>query len=383
MKFTSRWLLLFDGLVVVTAFLLSFAVRVPLRDLGEVLPRYTDYLPALLVIRLLVIAMYGLYRSIWARAAIREFVAVLSAVTTGSIVATLFLVFVTLNESIPEFPRIVLFYEWALTLAMAAGARYSLRVLDMRQLEADLEDEDEHHRRVLQARIAEWLYASPPDVRRMWRASQQLSSRRFFKRAFDIIASLFVLALISPILALICLLIKLETPGPILADTPRRAGRGGTEFRMYKFRGMVKNAHLMLVNDPVLWEEYKKHNFKLPDDPRITRVGKFIRQRSIDELPNFINVLHGEMSMVGPRPRYPFEVVAQAERFPHTQADILRTLSIKPGVTGPWQISGRSNLGYEQRTHLEARYAETQSLWRDVLIILKTIKVVLHKEGAH
>jgi lipopolysaccharide/colanic/teichoic acid biosynthesis glycosyltransferase len=152
---------------------------------------------------------------------------------------------------------------------------------------------------------------------------------------------------------------------------------------MYKFRGMVKNAHLMLVNDPVLWEEYKKHNFKLPNDPRLTRVGKFIRRHSIDEFPNFVNVLHGEMSMVGPRPRYPFEVVAQAERFPHTQADIVKTLSVKPGVTGPWQVSGRSNLGYEQRTRLEAQYAETHTLWGDICIIFKTVAVVLKREGAH
>ncbi|MEJ7652992.1 MAG: sugar transferase [Chloroflexia bacterium] len=179
------------------------------------------------------------------------------------------------------------------------------------------------------------------------------------------------------------LLIKLESRGPVLADTPKRAGRGGSEFRMYKFRGMVENAHMMLVNDPLLWEEYKKNNFKLPNDPRLTRVGKAIRAASIDELPNLINVLHGEMSIVGPRPRYPFEIVAQADRVGESQPDILRMLTVKPGVTGPWQVGGRSNVGYEERTSLEACYAQDHNLWKDFVICLKTVRTVVTKEGAH
>ncbi|MDP9382653.1 MAG: sugar transferase [Chloroflexota bacterium] len=383
MKFTPKSLLVLDALVVVAAFLLAFAVAIPFRYLERELPKYSGYLPYLLVLRLAAFALFGLYRSIWARAALRELVAVVSAVTTGSIVATLLLVFATLDTPIQIFPRRVLLFEWALTLAMVAGARYSLRSLDLRLLEPELEESDERHRRVLQERLGEWLLEAPPEVRAFWRESQNLSMKRFAKRTFDIVASLCALVALAPMLILIAALIKLESPGPVFADTPRRAGRGGTEFRMYKFRGMVRNAHLMLVNDPVLWEEYKKHNFKLLNDPRLTRVGRFIRQHSIDEFPNFINVLHGEMSMVGPRPRYPFEVVAQAEHFPHTQPDIVKTLSIKPGVTGPWQVSGRSNVGYEQRTHMEARYAETHTLWGDICIILKTIWVVVKREGAH
>jgi lipopolysaccharide/colanic/teichoic acid biosynthesis glycosyltransferase len=384
MRVTRAWLFLFDVAVVIVTFLLSFAVRIPLRDLVRYLPGYIqDYLLGFLLLRIAIFILFGLYRQIWDRAALRELVVVAAAVTSGSVAATLLLVLTTLRDPIGVFPRGVLVIEWALTLAILAGGRYALRVLGVRDLEPELEEEDERHRRVLQQRIEEWLVDAPPDVRRMWHESQQLSARRFFKRAFDILASLCALLLLSPILLLIALLIKLESPGPVLADTPRRAGRAGREFRMYKFRGMARNAHLMLVNDPVLWEEYKKHNFKLPNDPRVTRVGRFIRRHSIDEFPNFLNVLHGEMSMVGPRPRYPFEVVAQAERFPHTQPDILRMLSIKPGVTGPWQISGRSRIGYEERTRLEARYAETQSFLGDIWMILRTIGVVLRKDGAH
>lgn len=384
MKFTRSWLLVFDILAVIAAFVLAFAVRVELRYLGERLPDYIDLLAPLLVIRIGMFTLFGLYSPIWARMPRREIVAVLSAATTGSVIATLLLVFQSVISPIEVFPRVVILIEWALTLCMVAGYRYSLRVLDMRLLEPEPGDEEEErHQKVLKQKLAEWLYRAPPDVQLMWRRSQEWSLRRAAKRTFDIISALIALLLFAPILVLVALLIKLESPGPIFADTPKRAGRGGTEFRMYKFRSMVQNAHMLLVNNPELWERYKKNNFKLTeDDPRLTRIGKFIRKSSIDELPNFINVLHGEMSMVGPRARYPFEVVAQVERFPHTETEIIRMLSVKPGVTGPFQIGGRSTLGYEERTRLEARYAETHTLGGDILMCLKTIPVVVKKEGA-
>ncbi|MDQ3855350.1 MAG: sugar transferase [Chloroflexota bacterium] len=384
MKFTRSWLLLFDIALVVTAFVLSFAVRVELKSVGYYLSQYVDLLLPFLGLRICMFGVFGLYRPIWARAALRELVAVLSAVTVGSVAATMLLVARTLSDPIEFFPRFVLVYEWALTLILVGGMRYSLRLLDMRHMEPDADDEEqEHHKRVLRERLGEWLLEAPPDVRRLWEESQRWSVRRFTKRLFDIIVSLFALLCLAPFLLLLAVLIKLETPGPILADTPKRAGRGGTEFRMYKLRGMVQNAHMLLVNDPRLWEEYKKNNFKLENDPRLTRIGRIIRRSSIDELPNFVNVLHGEMSIVGPRPRYPFEIVAQAERFPHTQPDILRMLTVKPGITGPWQVSGRSKVGYEERTHLEARYAENHTLWEDILICLKTVRTVVSREGAH
>lgn len=385
MRFTRSWLLLFDVLAVISAFLLSFAVRVEFRFLDYYLPRYADLLFPLLLLRISLFALFGLYRPIWERNAVREIVAVLAAVTVGSFVATLLLVFRTLSTPIELFPRVVLVYEWGLTLALVAGTRWSLRLLDMRLMEPDLDDEEqEHHQRLLKARLSEWLYDAPADVQRRWELSQRWSGRRFVKRLFDIVASLLALIALAPVFLLIAMLIKLESPGPTIADTPKRAGRRGSEFHMYKFRGMVQNAHMMLVNDPELWERYKRNNFKLTDDdPRLTRIGRFIRRTSVDELPNFINVLHGEMSIVGPRPRYPFEIVAQAERFPHTQPEILRMLTVKPGVTGPWQIAGRSTVGYEERTHLEARYAEEHTMWQDLTICFKTVGTVMSREGAH
>ncbi len=385
MRFSRQSLVLLDALLIVAAFLIAFAIRVPFRFLDTELPRFLPLLPPLIFLRIAIFAMFGLYRPIWANAALRESVAVLAAVSFGSVVVILLLVFQAVAAEIASFPRLVLLIEWGLTLALVGGARYSLRVLDLRDLGADPEDdEQERHHRVLKEKLAQWLYDAPWDVQRLWDESQRWSFRRVAKRTFDILVSLFALVLFAVPLLIIAVLVKLETPGPVLADTPKRAGRGGTEFRMYKFRGMFENAHMMLVNNPQLWEKYKKNNFKLgDDDPRLTRVGRFIRRTSLDELPNFINVLHGEMSIVGPRARYPFEVVAQAERFPETQPEIIRILSVKPGVTGPWQVAGRSRLGYEERTHLEARYAECNSLLHDIIICLKTIPIVLKKEGAH
>lgn len=385
MKFTRSWLLLFDVLAVIAAFILSFAVRVPFRYLGDVLPMYLNLLLPFLILRIALFALFGLYRPIWANNALREFIAVLAAITTGSVVATMVIVLFTIREPIDIFPRLVLIYEWGLALALVSGMRYSLRVLDMRDLQPELEDEEqEYHKRVLREKIGEWLSDAPADVRRAWQLHDSLSLHRTLKRTFDIIAALFALMIFSPVFLIVSILIKLESEGPVIADTPRRAGRDGYEFRMYKFRGMVQNAHLLLVNNPELWEMYKRNNFKLmEDDPRLTRVGKFIRKTSIDELPNFLNVLHGEMSIVGPRPRYPFEIVAQVERFPETKVDVLKTMMVKPGVTGPWQIGGRSSLGYEERTRLDARYAEDSNLWMDIMICLKTIPSVLKSENAH
>lgn len=384
MKFTRSWLLFFDVLAVIVAFLLAFVVRVPLRYLGRELPEYIDFLLPLMFIRITCLALFGLYRPIWQWVPRRELVAVLCAVSTGSVVATLGLVLVNLIEPMKEFPRLVLLLEWGLSLALMGGMRYSLRVLDMRLMEPEPEPpEDAHHQKVLKQRLSQWLYDAPPDVQEMWHRSQQLSVKRASKRLFDIVTALIALIALAPVLIFLAVLVKLESPGPILADTPKRAGRGGSEFRMYKFRSMVQNAHMLLVNNPELWEKYKKNNFKLmEDDPRLTRIGRFIRKASLDELPNLFNVLHGEMSMVGPRARYPFEVVAQAERVPHTQPEIIKILSVKPGVTGPFQVGGRSKLTYEQRTRLEARYAETHTLWGDIVIGLQTIPVVARRDGA-
>ena len=150
--------------------------------------------------------------------------------------------------------------------------------------------------------------------------------------------------------------IKLETPGPVFADTPGRVGKNGKIFRLYKFRSMIVGAHQLLRTDPrfkELFEEYKKSSYKLHDDPRWTKVGKFIRKYSIDEIPQFINILRGEMSIVGPRPYYPDELEDQQKKYPQTKELVKEVLSVKPGVTGEWQVSGRSEVNFDKRIAMD------------------------------
>src|SRR3989344_6835917 len=141
----------------------------------------------------------------------------------------------------------------------------------------------------------------------------------FLKRLMDITGSLFGLFILSPLLFLIALAIKLDSIGPILADTPMRAGRNGKLFRLYKFRSMVANAQEILDNNPSLLAQYKKNSYKIFNDSRITRVGKIIRRFSLDELPQFFNILKGEMSIVGPRAYYPYELEEQQEKYPESK----------------------------------------------------------------
>lgn len=154
---------------------------------------------------------------------------------------------------------------------------------------------------------------------------------------------------------------------------------------MYKFRSMVKNAHEILINDPqfrILYEEYRRGSYKLKYDPRITRVGKFIRKYSIDEVPQFVNVLRGQMSVVGPRAYYPDELRDQQKEYPHTKEAVKVVLSVKPGITGVWQISGRSDINFDKRIHLDAEYAKRRSILYDLMIIFKTPSAMLSGKGA-
>jgi lipopolysaccharide/colanic/teichoic acid biosynthesis glycosyltransferase len=179
--------------------------------------------------------------------------------------------------------------------------------------------------------------------------------------------------------------IKLDSEGPILADTPKRVGKDGKLFRMYKFRSMTKNAHEMLVNDPEfkkLYEEYKRGGYKLRRDPRVTHVGRFIRKYSIDEFPQFLNSLKGDMSLVGPRAYYPDEIRDQQKEYPNTKDAVKVVLSVKPGITGEWQVSGRSELNFDKRIHLDAAYAKRRSILYDAWIILKTPLAVISGKGA-
>ncbi|MBI3619706.1 sugar transferase [Candidatus Roizmanbacteria bacterium] len=208
---------------------------------------------------------------------------------------------------------------------------------------------------------------------------------RFLKRVIDLLGSLFLLVLFSPIYFIAAILIKLDTPGPTLADVPERVGQRGKKFKMYKFRSMIINAHYLLRTDPkfkLLFQEYKKGSYKLKNDPRVTPVGKFIRRHSIDEIPQLLNVVKGEMSLVGPRAYYPDELENQQKMFPQTKLLVSRVLSVKPGITGLWQVTGRSEINFDKRIAIDAKYVDSISLMLDLKIILKTPFVMLNGNGA-
>jgi lipopolysaccharide/colanic/teichoic acid biosynthesis glycosyltransferase len=205
------------------------------------------------------------------------------------------------------------------------------------------------------------------------------------KRALDIFFSIILLILFSPVFLFVALSIKLESDGTILADTPERVGQKGKRFKMYKFRSMVKNAHKILREDPKykeLYDQYKKGSYKLKDDPRITKVGRFIRKYSLDELPQFLNVLRGEMSIVGPRAYYPDELEEQQKNYPHTRSAVKIVLSVKPGITGYWQVTGRSQINFDKRIQMDADYAKRRSIFYDLWIILKTPYAMISGRGA-
>lgn len=194
--------------------------------------------------------------------------------------------------------------------------------------------------------------------------------------------STLALMVLSPFLILVAIAIRLDSAGPIMADTPMRAGKGGKLFKLYKFRSMVKNAQQILDNNPKLLAEYKKNSYKIFNDPRVTRVGKFIRRFSIDELPQFLNILKGEMSIVGPRAYYPYELDQQQQNYPDSKKYVKIILSGKPGLTGLWQVTGRSQINFDKRVEMDAQYVQKRSLLYDFWIMLKTIPAVLSGKGA-
>lgn len=205
------------------------------------------------------------------------------------------------------------------------------------------------------------------------------------KRLTDILFSLLLFILFSPISILTAIAIKFDSEGTVFADVPERIGEKGKKFKMYKFRSMITNAHYLLRTDPrfkKLFKEYKRSSYKLKKDPRITRVGKFIRKHSIDELPQLINVLKGEMSLVGPRAYYPDELENQLKKYPHTKKLVNKVLSVKPGITGLWQVSGRSEVNFDKRIAIDADYVDNISLWNDLKIIFQTPIVMISGKGA-
>jgi len=197
---------------------------------------------------------------------------------------------------------------------------------------------------------------------------------RFGKRALDLAGAVFALIATAPLMLVMAALVKLESRGPILYKS-QRIGRGGRPFTFYKLRSMVDGAHRRL-DDVAHLNEADGPVFKISNDPRVTRIGRFLRRTSIDEIPQFLNVLKGEMSLVGPRPPIPEEVA----RYEPWQ---LKRLSVRPGLTCLWQISGRSRIGFEEWMRLDLQYIRRQSLWMDLGILLRTIPAVISRDGAY
>ncbi|MGR3766041.1 sugar transferase [Rossellomorea sp. NS-SX7] len=209
-------------------------------------------------------------------------------------------------------------------------------------------------------------------------AKVQVKDSRFYltqKRLIDVVGALMGICLLSGLFLIVAIFIKLEDPkGPIFF-TQKRVGKNGREFNMYKFRSMVADAEDRLV-------ELLKHNettgamFKMKNDPRVTKIGRFIRKTSIDELPQLFNVLKGEMSLVGPRPPLTREVLE------YTNYDKQR-LMVTPGCTGLWQVSGRSNIGFTEMVELDLQYIRKRNTWIDVKIIFKTVLLLFGSKNAY
>lgn len=199
-------------------------------------------------------------------------------------------------------------------------------------------------------------------------------TQRALKRVVDVLTAVAALVAMSPVLLAAAVAVKLTSPGPVIFRQ-ERVGRNGHHFQMLKLRTMVKDAEERLA-ELEGQNEAEGHLFKMRDDPRVTRVGAFLRTWSLDEFPQFINVLKGEMSVVGPRPPLPREV----ERYDTRHYGRLK---VNPGITGPWQISGRSSLGFDAMVRLDRAYIENWSLGLDLSILLKTLHAVLSRRGAH
>jgi len=263
-----------------------------------------------------------------------------------------------------------------------------------------LEKEEEDQQRHLLSAIGEGyrnLHFAPPvtglplygtEVERFFRHEVLLLKVRnnlarlwaqIAKRAFDLVAASFLIVLSLPILLIVAISIKFEDGGPIFY-TQERVGRRGRLFKVLKFRSMAVDAHQILLKwlreNPEIKKEYEGNNFKLRNDPRITKTGRWLRHTSIDELPQLWNVIKGEMSLVGPRPLLEREV----DRY---GPNIHLYKQARPGITGIWQISGRSKTKFSDRSNLDAWYIRNWSLWYDFYILLRTAVVVLKRDGAY
>lgn len=205
------------------------------------------------------------------------------------------------------------------------------------------------------------------------------TSYEVIKRLMDIVVSIILIILFLPVWIIVPILIKLDSTGPIIFRH-KRIGKDGKQFVMYKFRSMVQEADEILHRqNPKLLKKFKEGDWKLEKDPRITKLGRVLRAITIDEFPQLINVLKGDMSIVGPRAYLNDELEEQPKKYPSTKPLITDILSVKPGVTGPWQTSGRNEIPFDKRAQLDANYARKKSIYNDIIIILKTPKAMFSK----
>lgn len=227
------------------------------------------------------------------------------------------------------------------------------------------------------------LPLSKADVRRLRRQQRMrlffweaaLSSLLVIKRSIDILCSLMALILLSPLFLIVAFLIVLEDGRPVLY-VQRRVGINGREFDFYKFRSMRRDADR--IKEQLLEQNESGDGviFKMKKDPRVTRIGRFLRRFSVDETPQFVNVLKGDLSLVGPRPPLPSEVREYS-------LEDRKRLHVKPGLTCLWQVGGRSDIPFEQQVRLDLQYINSQSLWQDLKILFKTVPAVLLGRGAY
>lgn len=220
--------------------------------------------------------------------------------------------------------------------------------------------------------------AEPPVHRSHVLETQERPIGGFLKRAFDVLFAASALVMLAPVMATIALGVRLHDGGPIFYGHAR-VGRGGRMFKCLKFRSMAKDSQALLdrhlAANPAAAAEWRR-TFKLRDDPRITPIGKFIRKTSLDELPQLLNILRGEMSVVGPRP----VVSDELDRYRLARIHYLRA---RPGLTGLWQVSGRNETSYEERIHFDKRYVLEWSLIGDIAIVLKTVPALLLARGVY
>jgi len=199
------------------------------------------------------------------------------------------------------------------------------------------------------------------------------------KRIMDLGIASMLTVMFLPVWIIVPILIMLDSEGPIIF-THRRVGQHGKTIYLYKFRSMVEDADEILhKKNHRLLEEFKKGDWKLKNDPRVTKLGKILRSLTIDEFPQLYNVFRGEMSMVGPRAYVEQELEEQQRKYPETKKLISAILVAKPGITGPWQTSGRNEIPFNMRAQMDAQYARQRSIWNDMLILMRTPKAMISK----